>query len=97
MVQVITHMFLSVLHRDVVESKDVTGEKEFVRDVNKKRSYIALDFDTEHTSTAETGNFKTCELPDGNIITVVAEDFHCSEVLLQPSLLGKGASGHEVR
>ena len=46
----------AVVFRDVVDSKAATGEKESVRDVNKKRCYIVLDFDTEHTSTAETGN-----------------------------------------
>ena len=57
----------------------------------------ALDYDTQLTLTAETDNFKTCELLDGNIITVGAEDFHCTEVLFQPNSLGEGASGDEVR
>ena len=64
-----------------MDSKAATGEKEFMRDVNKKRRYIALDFDTEHISTVETVNLKTCEFPDGSIITVGAEDFHCTEVV----------------
>ena len=33
------------------------------------------------------------ELPDGNISTVGAERFRCVEVLFQPSLIGKEASG----
>merc|ERR1739845_244808 len=36
---------------------------------------------------------KTYELPDGNLITVGSERFRCPEVLFQPSLLGKEASG----
>ena len=47
--------------------------------------------------TASSDHYKTCELPDEDIIIVGAEDFHFTEVLLQPSLLGKGGSGDEVR
>ena len=35
----------------------------------------------------------TYELPDGNIITLGSERFRCPEVLFQPSLVGKEASG----
>merc|ERR1712085_176426 len=52
-----------------------TAEREIVRDVKEKLSYIALAFDKE----------KTYELPDGNIITVGSERFRCPEVLFQPS------------
>ena len=50
-----------------------TAEKELVHDVSEKLCYIALDYDTELTSTAETNNMTTCEIPDGNIITVGAD------------------------
>ena len=47
-----------------------TAERDFVRDVNKKRCHITLHFDTEHTSTAESSdNDKTNAFPDGNINT----------------------------
>ena len=36
---------------------------------------------------------KTCELPDGNIITVGAQRFRCAKVLFQPNSTGKGATG----
>merc|ERR1711920_155448 len=40
---------------------------------------------------------KTYELPDGNVIAVGSERFRCPEVLFQPSLVGKEASGiHEA-
>ena len=35
--------------------------------------------------TAGSDKEKTYELPDGNIITVGADDFHYTEVLFQPS------------
>ena len=48
-----------------------TAERDLVRDDNKKRCYIAPEFDTMLTSTAASSdNDKTYVLPDGNINTV---------------------------
>jgi len=75
-------------------SFNTTAEREIVRDVKEKLSYIALDFDNEIKASNESSDKeKTYELPDGNIITLGNERFRCPEVLFQPSFIGKEASG----
>ena len=52
-----------------------TAEREIVRDVKEKLSYIAPDYDTETTEASESSDKeKTDELLDGNIITVRRND-----------------------
>ena len=70
-------------------SFSATAEREAAREVKEKLRYIGVDYNIELESTAEIDKEKTCELPDGNIITVGVKRFHCAEVLSQPSFTGK--------
>jgi len=71
-----------------------SAEKEIVRDIKEKMSYVAVNYQ-EEMDKAETSSDidRNYELPDGRVITIGNERFRCAEVLFQPDLIGKESSG----
>ncbi|EFC50844.1 hypothetical protein NAEGRDRAFT_29311 [Naegleria gruberi] len=69
-----------------------SSEHHFVREIKESFAYVSQNFEKEKKKPYSEIK-KDYELPDGQIITLDEELFACTELLFNPSLMGKDAPG----
>lgn len=73
-------------------------ERKIVRDIKEKLGYVAIDYEEElEASETSIEMIKSYELPDGQVISIGAERFKCTEAFFRPLKVRKDVDGiHEV-
>ncbi|KAF2069188.1 hypothetical protein CYY_009488 [Polysphondylium violaceum] len=69
-----------------------TAEREIVKDIKEKTSFVAQDFIGE-SSAPESNIIKDYVMPDKQVLSVGSERFRCYEPFFEPSLLGMDQLG----
>ncbi|KAM8812741.1 actin, plasmodial isoform-like [Rhynchonycteris naso] len=70
-----------------------TGDREYIRDLKEKCSYVALDFEKEKAEAGWPPRTQTFQLPDGREVELGLERFLCPEALFQTDLMGRDSLG----
>ncbi len=70
------------------------AERQIIRDIEEKHSYVALDYDEELMKVGARGSIAPrYKLPGGQMITIGAERFRAPEALFKPSFIGLEQDG----
>ncbi|GAM26799.1 hypothetical protein SAMD00019534_099740 [Acytostelium subglobosum LB1] len=69
-----------------------TAEREIVRDIKEKTSFVALDF-ADSMQKDENSLLTHYTMPDKQVLSIGNERFRCTEALFDPSLLGMDVNG----
>jgi len=86
--------YMMVLLQEKGFAFTTTAEREIVRDIKEKLSFVALDYEAELAAAGGNADLeKEYELPDGQVIKVGLERFKCPELLFNPSMNGTEAKG----
>jgi len=67
-----------------------SAEREIVRDIKEKTCIVALDFEQDQNSPAQSKDY---ELPDGKILSIGHERTKCPEALFKPNMIGIEGDG----
>ena len=83
----ITNYFQNLLN-DQGYYFETSSEREIVRDIKEKHTYVSLDYNAELIKTSNKIEEIHYTLPDGNVCSFTSESFKCTELLFKPILNG---------
>lgn len=69
-----------------------SADREAVNEMKHKLAYVSQDLEGE-LAQASSSTEETYSLPDGRVVKVGTEKYRCTEILMNPSLIGRESDG----